>query len=197
MLLAILLLSAFATAQLRDRTEHPQRPGQPQAQKQERDKRGPRAIAVVEFLPGGGARLVPIALWINDRFYDASLYGANPEPMALQPETLYQALNYGEPTGWFTVTTPERGQRQLGRRGTMEAANAVRRKIAQQAAKQPNRSRRRQTCSATIRAAGAAPPSIKRASSPSGAREAPSPAEFDFSDEREFDRQQQSSAAAR
>jgi len=36
-------------------------------------KRGPRAIAVVEFLPGGGTRLVPIAIWIDDRFYDASL----------------------------------------------------------------------------------------------------------------------------
>ena len=108
MLLAVLLLSTFVTAQIRDRTEHqPADQDQQQAQKQDKkNKRGPRAIAVVEFLPGGGTRLVPIALWINDRFYDASLYGANPEPMALEPETLYQALTYGEPAGWFTVTTP-------------------------------------------------------------------------------------------
>ena len=46
-------------------------------------KRGPRAIGVIEFLPGGGTRLVPIAIWIDDRFYDASLYAANPEPMAV------------------------------------------------------------------------------------------------------------------
>ena len=52
--------------------------------------------AVVEFLPGGKARLVPVALWIDDRYYDASLYGANPEPMALEPETVYEATDYGE-----------------------------------------------------------------------------------------------------
>ena len=66
-------------------------------------KRGPRALGVVEFLPGGKARLVPIALWIDGRYYDASLYAANPEPMALEPETVYEATDYGEPTGLFTV----------------------------------------------------------------------------------------------
>ena len=70
-------------------------------------KRGPRAIAVVEFLPNGGMRLVPIALWIEGHYYDASLYGANPEPMALEPHTVYEAQNFGEPTGIFTVTMPK------------------------------------------------------------------------------------------
>ena len=108
MLLLVLLLPNFSSAQLRDRTEHQRVDQGQQAQKQDKkNKGGPRAIAVVEFLPGGGTRLVPIALWINDRFYDASLYGADPEPMALEPETLYQALTYGEPAGWFTVTTPK------------------------------------------------------------------------------------------
>jgi len=131
------LLPGFGSAQIRDRTEH--KPvGQEQTDSKKKPaKRGPRAIAVVEFLPGGGARLVPIALWINDRFYDASLYGANPEPMALQPETLYQATNYGEPTGWFTVTTPKQvngnwvadGQWKP-QRGSLDT------KIAEQAAKE-------------------------------------------------------------
>ena len=95
-LLAILFLSTFVAAQIRDRTEHkPTDQDQQQAKKQDKKtRRGPRAIAVVEFLPGGGTRLVPIALWIDGHFYDASLYGANPEPMALQPETVYQALAY-------------------------------------------------------------------------------------------------------
>jgi len=131
------LLPGFGSAQIRDRTEH--KPvGQEQTDSKKKPaKRGPRAIAVVEFLPGGSARLVPIALWINDRFYDASLYGANPEPMALQPETLYQATNYGEPTGWFTVTTPKQvngnwvadGQWKP-QRGSLDT------KIAEQAAKE-------------------------------------------------------------
>jgi len=138
-LLAVLLLSTFVTAQLRDRTEH-QRSDQDQQQTQKRDKknrRGPRAIAVLEFLPGGGTRLVPIALWINDRFYDASLYGANPEPMALEPETLYQALAYGEPAGWFTVTTPRDVNGNWVADGQWKPETPVEARLAQQAAKQP------------------------------------------------------------
>jgi uncharacterized membrane protein YgcG len=70
-------------------------------------KRGPRAIAVVEFLPNGTMRLVPVALWIEGKYYDASLYGANPEPMAIEPQTVYEAQSFGEPTGTFTVTMPQ------------------------------------------------------------------------------------------
>ena len=80
MLLGIFLLSANATAQLRDRTEHkPADQDQSQAQSKKPTKGGPRAIAVIEFLPKGGARLVPIALWMDDRYYDASFYDANPD----------------------------------------------------------------------------------------------------------------------
>jgi len=133
----IALLPGFGSAQLRDRTEH--KPvGQEQTDSKKKPaKRGPRAIAVVEFLPGGGARLIPIALWINDRFYDASLYGANPEPMALQPETLYQATNYGEPTGWFTVTTPRQVNGNWVADGQWKPQKgSLDTKIAEQAAKE-------------------------------------------------------------
>ena len=44
-------------------------------------------------------RLVPIALWIDGKYYDASLYGANPAPMAIEPQTVYEAQSFGEPTG--------------------------------------------------------------------------------------------------
>ncbi len=100
-------------------------------------KRGPRAIGVVEFLPGGKARLVPVALWIDDRFYDASLYGANPEPMALEPETVYEATDYGEPTGLFTVTTPEEVKGSWVAAGTWKPHLAMDEKLAQQKAKEP------------------------------------------------------------
>jgi hypothetical protein len=136
--MAVLALSAIGPAQIRDRTEH-KRADEDQSQTQSKKpaKRGPRAIAVIEFLPKGGARLVPIALWMDGRYYDASFYGANPAPMVLQPETLYQAMSYGEPTGWFTVTTPEQvngawvaeGQWKP-QQGTFDT------KVAQQAAKQ-------------------------------------------------------------
>ncbi len=141
MTVTILLLMGLGSAQLRDRTEHKRADeGQSPTQNKKPAKRGPRAIAVIEFLPKGGARLVPIALWMDGRYYDASFYGANPEPLALEPETLYQALSYGEPTGWFTVTTPKQVNgtwiadgKWKPQQGTLDA------KIAQQAAKQPKK----------------------------------------------------------
>ncbi len=139
MLLAVLLLPTLVSAQIRDRTEH-QRADQDQQQTQKSDKktkRGPRAIAVVEFLPGGGTRLVPIALWMDGHFYDASLYGAHPEPMALEPETLYQALAYGEPAGWFTVTTPQNVKGSWVAEGQWRPETPVEARLAAQAAKQP------------------------------------------------------------
>ena len=137
--LAVLLLSTFVTAQIRDRTEHKPADQDQQAAKKsdKKSKRGPRAIAVVEFLPGGGTRLVPIALWIDGRFYDASLYGAHPEPMALEPETLYEALAYGEPAGWFTVTTPRDVNGNWIADGQWKPAQPLEIRLAEQAAKQP------------------------------------------------------------
>jgi hypothetical protein len=102
-------------------------------------KRGARAIGVVEFLPGGGTRLVPIAIWIDDRFYDASLYAANPEPLAVEPQTVYQATDYGEPTGLFTVVTPKEVNGSWVADGHWTPHLAMDEKLAQQAAKQPKK----------------------------------------------------------
>jgi len=137
--LVVVSLSAMATAQIRDRTEHKrldEDQQQTQAQNKKPSKRGPRAIAVIEFLPQGGARLVPIALWMDGKYYDASFYGANPEPMALQPETLYEAMHYGEPTGWFTVTKPEQVNGNWVADGKWRAETAFDVMQAHQAAKQ-------------------------------------------------------------
>jgi len=134
----VLSFCAIAPAQLRDRTEHqPVDQGQPQSVGKKPAKRGPRAIGVVEFLPKGGVRLVPIALWMDGKYYDASFYGANPEPMALQPETLYEALNNGEPTGWFTVTTPKQINGNWVADGKWRTETAFDVMQAHQASKQP------------------------------------------------------------
>ncbi len=120
---------------LKDHTHDQADQPPPQTAPKKPAKRGPRAIAVLEFLPGGGARLVPVALWIDDRFYDASLYGADPEPMALQPETVYEATDYGEPTGLFTVTTPEQVKGSWVGTGQWRPQFAIDQQRAQQAAK--------------------------------------------------------------
>ena len=100
-------------------------------------KHYPRAIGVIEFLPGGGARLVPVALWIDDRFYDASLYGANPAPMAVEPGTVYEATDYGERLGLFTVGNPEEMKGSWVAAGKWKPRQALDEKLAQEAAKQP------------------------------------------------------------
>ncbi len=65
---------------------------------------GPRALALLELAPDGRARLVPIAIRINNKFYDAGLYRARPRPMAVDPQTVYEVQRSGEPAGLFTVT---------------------------------------------------------------------------------------------
>jgi hypothetical protein len=134
------LLVPFCNAQvLQDHTRDQQQnvPSNTSKLNAKTKKRGPRALGVLEFLPGGKARLVPVALWIDDRFYDASLYAANPEPMALEPETVYEATSYGESTGLFTVTTPEEVKGNWVALGSWKPHNAMDEKLAQQKAKEP------------------------------------------------------------
>jgi len=102
--MAIFLTGTIGWAQSRQQRQPPTSSTSSTAAK--KAKRGPRAIAVIEFLPGGGMRLVPIALWIDGHYYDAGLYGANPAPMAVEPQTVYEAQSFGEPTGTFTITQP-------------------------------------------------------------------------------------------
>ncbi|MGB8889079.1 MAG: hypothetical protein WCC87_20290 [Candidatus Korobacteraceae bacterium] len=130
-----------STAQvLQDHTRHQQTPPPDQNHGPAKNaKRGARAIGVVEFLPGGGTRLVPIAIWIDDRFYDASLYAANPEPLAVEPQTVYQATDYGEPTGLFTVTTPKEVNGNWIADGRWTPHLALDEKLAQRAAQQPKK----------------------------------------------------------
>ncbi len=140
MLLTLGLLVPFCAAQvLQDHTRDSQQapPANNSKINVKPKKRGPRALAVVEFLPGGKARLIPVALWIDDRFYDASLYGANPEPMALEPETVYEATFYGDPTGLFTVETPEQVKGNWVATGQWKPHLEMDEKLAQQKAKQP------------------------------------------------------------
>lgn len=114
-----------------------QQAAQPEATVAKKSKRGARAIAVVEFLPGGGSRLVPIALWWEGKYYDASLYKANPEPLALEPGTVYQALNDGEPAGQFVVNMPKLSNAGWIGDGHWTPRRAMDAQLAAEAAKQP------------------------------------------------------------
>jgi len=82
----------------------------PQAAHAQRKKQsGPRAIAVVTWngdspKPVPHASVVtPVAILVEGRYYDANLYQAQPEPMALESGVIYDVLKTGEPIGTFTV----------------------------------------------------------------------------------------------
>ena len=69
--------------------------------------KGPRAIGLVQLLPKGGkGRLIPIAIMLDGKFYDAGSYKAAPVPMALDFETVYEGFRAGVSQGIFTITQP-------------------------------------------------------------------------------------------
>jgi hypothetical protein len=75
----------------------------PQAKKPKKKGRDPRAIGLLELPPKGKTTLIPIAILIDGKFYDASAYKATPVPMVLESGTVYEAMRTGKPVGLFTV----------------------------------------------------------------------------------------------
>jgi hypothetical protein len=72
------------------------------ARKSKRDA-GPRALGLVELSSEGKARLIPVCIMIDGKFYDAGAYKASPVPLALWTDTVYEGEKTGVPQGLFTV----------------------------------------------------------------------------------------------
>ena len=66
-------------------------------------KTNPRALAVLQELPGGSVRLFPVSIYLDGKYYDARFYYAKPVPLSLYDQTVYIALKDGMPAGQFTV----------------------------------------------------------------------------------------------
>lgn len=66
--------------------------------------KGPRAVGLLELAANGKAHLIPVTIMIDGKFYDAGAYKANPTPMALQYQTVYEAVESGVSKGLFTVS---------------------------------------------------------------------------------------------
>ena len=47
--------------------------------------------------------LAPVAILVEGRFYDAELYHAQPEPLAVDSGVVYDVFKNGDPIGTFTV----------------------------------------------------------------------------------------------
>ncbi len=68
---------------------------------------GPRALGLIQLSPKGNkGRLIPIAIMMDGKFYDAGSYKAMPVPMALDFDIVYEGLRTGVSQGIFTITQP-------------------------------------------------------------------------------------------
>ncbi|MGC1536911.1 MAG: hypothetical protein WA795_13485 [Candidatus Sulfotelmatobacter sp.] len=94
-----------ASAQGRPELKRPE-PDIPQEKPPEPKKKvkGPRAVALLRLTNGGKATLIPIAILVDGKFYDAGEYKADPVPMALDSGTVYEAEDSGDSLGLFTVS---------------------------------------------------------------------------------------------
>ncbi|PYV60018.1 MAG: hypothetical protein DMG95_14470 [Acidobacteria bacterium] len=77
--------------------------------------KGPRALGVLELAANGKAHLVAVAIMIDGKFYDAGAYKADPVPMSLQRDTVYEAVKTGNSQGLFTVGGALRGYQRRTR----------------------------------------------------------------------------------
>ena len=74
-----------------------------QVAKKNKQGKGPRALGLLELSSDGKAHLIPIAILIDGKFYDAGAYKASPVPQALWSDTVYEGEKTGVPQGLFTV----------------------------------------------------------------------------------------------
>jgi len=92
--------------------------------KQAPDK-GPRALGLVQLSSKGKARIIPIAIMMDGKFYDAGAYKASPVPMALEYGVVYEAFRTGVSQGIFTITQPGQLNRTWIAEGKWLPAGAI------------------------------------------------------------------------
>jgi hypothetical protein len=108
----IVILAFFAAAasrslaqgdkpQLHRRENTP--PEEKPPEKKKKTGKDPRAVGLLQLTSNGKATLIPIAILIDGKYYDASVYKADPVPMALDSGTVYEAEQAGESQGLFTI----------------------------------------------------------------------------------------------
>ncbi len=107
---ALIFASAFLASALPLAAQYP---GQvPETPK----KNGPnlRAVAVLEWTgkPGDpkASRLIPLTIWDGQDLQDASIYLAQPEPLALQSEVEYKLKEYGKTIGFYDISSAAQSQ---------------------------------------------------------------------------------------
>lgn len=87
--------------------------------------KGPRALGLLQLFPNGAAHLIPVAVMMDGKFFDAGSYKATPVPMALDFGVVYEAYRTGVSQGLFTVTQPGQAGQNWMAEGTWLAAGAT------------------------------------------------------------------------
>jgi hypothetical protein len=98
-------VASRSAAQERPQLKRPQEAPEEKPAETKKTKKGkdPRAVGLLQLTSSGKATLIPIAILVDGRFYDASAYKADPVPMALESGTVYEAEQGGDSQGLFTV----------------------------------------------------------------------------------------------
>jgi len=96
-----------------------------QSARREAARKGPRALGLLELAANGKARLIPITVMFDGKFYDAGSYKASPVPMALQRDTVYEAVRTGVAQGLFTVMGAMHSGNKWVAEGKWEPAGAA------------------------------------------------------------------------
>jgi hypothetical protein len=108
--LVILALSMVVPQQMTAQRPQLKRPNDdtedkpPVPKKPVKKVKGPRAVALMQTL-NGKTTLIPIAILVEGKFYDASEYKADPVPMALDSGNIYEVEQTGTSQGLFTVSS--------------------------------------------------------------------------------------------
>jgi hypothetical protein len=71
----------------------------------------PRAVSILEWVGDPGkpvaSRIVPLSVFVNGRYQDGGLYLAQPAPLTVENDTLYELEQAGIPKGTFYVSGGE------------------------------------------------------------------------------------------
>jgi hypothetical protein len=86
-----------------------------------------RATGLLELTTDQGgtvtARVVPITILDQGRFYDASIYESRPRPMAIEDGVVYEAQKSGLPIGYITIANGSRNKGNWVALGKWQAAS--------------------------------------------------------------------------
>jgi hypothetical protein len=131
-----------------------------QVSRQARISKGPRALGLLGLMPNGKARLIPIMILYDGKFYDASAYKASPVPMALWTETAYEAVRSGVSQGLFSVTGALQNQQthEWIAEGTWQTAESLAARSAKKPASSEPRGLNQDEGPPVLRHSGAAKP---------------------------------------